>query len=412
MSLRAPLACAVLTVIASIAHAAAPPRAPDILNDRVVLRLPGMDDVLVRRDLEWKAADGTTLRMDLFEPKGTKPDARLGVVVFVNGVGGTPEISLRRWGVYQSWARLVAASGMAAVLHDSRQEHAEADVAAVVDHLRAHAGELGIDGNDVAVWASSANVNAGFAYAADPSRTFLRAAVFYYGSVNKDRIRQDLPVLVVRAGLDQPWANGPIDAYAARALALDAPVTIMNLPGAIHAFDVFDDNEQSRMAVRATLDFLRENLSPAVRAARLERADGAKGIYFTGTGDAAAARRHLEAHLAAMPDDRAAQERLAGALYKLEEFARAGDAYQSLGDAGWMPGVTFYNAACCRALQGEKDAALRLLASAVQAHPAMDRAAVRQDPDLATLLGDPRFEAALAPPATQTGDASQPEVRR
>jgi dienelactone hydrolase len=399
---RRPAVLALSLHVASAAGAApapgaAPPRAPDLLNDRVVLRLPGMDDVQVQRDLEWTAADGTTLRMDLFKPKGSTTATRLPVVVFVNGVGGT-DIPLRRWGVYQSWARLVAVSGMAAILHDARGDKAMDDLVALVDHARAQAGALGLDPDAIAVWASSANVNVGFPYAADPSRTFLRAAVFYYGSLDKDRVRQDLPVMVVRAGLDQPWANGPIDAYSARALALDAPVTILNLPGAIHAFDVFDDNEQSRHAVRATLDFLRANLSPDMQAARLVRADAAKGIYFTGTGDAAAAVRHLDAHLATAPDDRAARMRLADALYKLGEHAKAGDAYERLGEAGWVPGVTFYNAACCRALKGDKESALRLLARALDANPRMDREQARKDPDLASLLQDPRFEEVLTAP--------------
>ena len=57
-----------------------------------------------------------------------------GMKLFCGGVGaiGAP---LREWGIYRSWAQLVAVSGMAAVTHDSRGEAAGEDLASLIAHI-------------------------------------------------------------------------------------------------------------------------------------------------------------------------------------------------------------------------------------------------------------------------------------
>src|SRR5262249_34501764 len=50
---------------------------------------------------------------------------------------------------------------------------------------------------------------------------------------------------------------------ATRAVAANAPWTLLNVPGGHHAFDVLDDTEESRQAIRATLAFLHAHLEPA-----------------------------------------------------------------------------------------------------------------------------------------------------
>jgi hypothetical protein len=69
-----------------------------------------------------------------------------------------------------------------------------------------------------------------------------------------------LPLLIVRAGQDRPGLNETIDRFVSGALASNLPVTVVNLPIASHAFDIMDDSEVSREAIKQILSFMRFHL--------------------------------------------------------------------------------------------------------------------------------------------------------
>lgn len=377
---------------------------PDPRQTHCVLRLPGTDAVRVRTNLPFRRVGDRTLGFDLYSPPPGAPalGGPLPTVVFVNGVGdrqAADAAPLKEWGIYRDWARLVAVSGMAAVVHNATSDGAAADLAALFEYLRAHAAELGIDGDNLSLWACSANVHIGFPYAMEPAREFLKCAVIYYGNVDPALLRYDLPLMLVRAGLDTPLINNSIDAYAQRALPANVPLTVVNLPNAIHAFDAFEDNDQSREMVKATLAFLAENLSPGVQAASRANLDRARAFGMRAVQDwegaaAAFARWAEEEPRSGLP-----RQSYADARYQQKRYAEAADAYEQAGDLGTNPAVTWYNAACCRALLGQKDEALTLLERAIGTGRMTDRAAMRADPDLASLVGDARFERLVGPQA-------------
>ncbi|HEY6572481.1 MAG TPA: hypothetical protein VI198_04110, partial [Candidatus Eisenbacteria bacterium] len=246
------------------------------LDDRASLALPGMESVHVDTGIVFLEAPGAKLAFDLFHPvaatgRSHSPQGRRApLVVFVNGVG-IADPPLRRWGGYQSWGRLVAMSGMAAVTHDSRRETPREDLEALIAHLRRNAERYGIDPENIAIWASSANLRHGSWYALNPANKHVKAAAFYYGGIDTTYLRGDLPVFVARAGLDFQGTNAGMDGFVARSLARNAPVTVVNLPNGRHGFDVTDPEEASRDVIRSTMAFLRANLSPEMQEARHAR---------------------------------------------------------------------------------------------------------------------------------------------
>ena len=59
-----------------------------------------------------------------------------------------------------------------------------------------------------------------------------------------DDLPWNVPVFIARAGKDQmPGLNAIIDAYVFEGLQRDLPLTLVNVPGAPHAFDVAEGNE-------------------------------------------------------------------------------------------------------------------------------------------------------------------------
>jgi dienelactone hydrolase len=65
---------------------------------------------------------------------------------------------------------------------------------------------------------------------------------------------------VVRAGRDHPELNRTIDGFVAAAQARRLAVELVHHPDGHHAFDVADDTDASREAIRRVLAFLRSHL--------------------------------------------------------------------------------------------------------------------------------------------------------
>ena len=261
-----------------------------ISKKEVVYRVPGMDDVRVRRDVAYQEADAGALTMDVYHPPGTEGGARTPAVVFV---AGYPDAGFERMvgckfkemASYVSWGRLAAASGLAAITYTNREP--AADLRALLLYVRRNADPLGIDADRVALWACSGNVPNALSVLMREGGDYLKCAVLCYGIMldldgsthvagaarewgfvnpcagkTVADLPEDTPLFVVRAGRDQtPHLNETIDRFMAEALRRNLPVTFVNHPAAPHAFDLFHDSEASREIIRQILAFMRFHLS-------------------------------------------------------------------------------------------------------------------------------------------------------
>ena len=253
----------------------------ELAKKKVVYRLPGMDAATVRRDETYRTTDAGALLMDLYFPEEMKSGERLPAVVIVMGYPD-PTGFYRKMGWAVSWAQLIAASGMAAVIYGNRDP--AADVHAVLQHIRQNAASLGIDENRIGLAAGSANVAVALSALMRDSR--LKCAVLLcgytldldgstavaetakaYGFANAcegksvDDLPTDVPLFLVRAGREQfAGLNDALDRFVARALSRNLPVTLVNHHTGPHAFDLDDDSETSREIVKQILTFLQFHL--------------------------------------------------------------------------------------------------------------------------------------------------------
>lgn len=251
----------------------------DMARQRIVLQEPGMDAVS-RRTATYPRPDGRALEVHVYR----HPDAGEAASPAVVFVSGYPDpgfqravgCAFREMGAYVSWAELVAARGMTAITYENEQP--VADAACLLAHLQANAAAFGIDPERLAIWSCSGNVPTALAQLADPSLR-LAAAVLCYGyCLDPDgRIAgiasrfgfadattgftvealARVPALLVRAGRDEmPLLNETIDHFAGSALASNYPLSLINYPEGVHAFDLNDDSEASRRIIRRICDFL------------------------------------------------------------------------------------------------------------------------------------------------------------
>jgi hypothetical protein len=241
------------------------------LSERTVFfRLPGMDDVPVRRDVPY---DGDW-KMDLYG------EGR-GAVILVPGYrdeGMRKHVGcgFREMGGVMSWARLIAASGLTAITYSNREPIASA--AALLQFVRAKAEALDLDANRLGVWASSGNAPLAlsllpggaircaallYPYTIDLDSTVVadNAKVYGYANPGAD-LAPDVALFVARAGADDaPGLNATLDRFVAECLRRNVPLTLVNHPTLPHAFDLMEDSDATRAVVRAALGFLRENLA-------------------------------------------------------------------------------------------------------------------------------------------------------
>ncbi len=87
---------------------------------RIVYSIPEMDRANVQRDLVYKSAEGTELKLDVYAPADVSKSARLPGVVFIHGGPISPQMQPKDWGAFRSWGELVAASGLVGVTHHHR----------------------------------------------------------------------------------------------------------------------------------------------------------------------------------------------------------------------------------------------------------------------------------------------------
>jgi dienelactone hydrolase len=244
----------------------------DIIRKTVLYDLPGDAEMEVRRDLPF--ANGT---MDVYRPADV--DRPLPVAIIVagfpdEGFARHAGCRFKEMGSTVSWARLIAASGRVVITYTNVEPQRE--LHALLEHLASHAADLGIDAGRIAIWASSGNGPLAVSLLMTDAPVQVERAVLCYpytlnvppegkafGFVDPaagksvDDLKTQVPLLIVRAGADAtPRLNETLDRFVAGALARDLPLTLINNPGAPHAFDLTEDSEATREAVRAVLTFL------------------------------------------------------------------------------------------------------------------------------------------------------------
>jgi acetyl esterase/lipase len=263
--------------MASIPALAQGPR--DMMKIPVFYSVPGMDAVRVERDIVFRTAGETALKADIYLPaaRGSYP-----VVLLVSG-GSVDD--WRTAAFYTSFARVLAAEGLAAVNYDkrlARDRHAvpaaAEDSLMLVQYLKTNASKYGLDMSRLCTWHFSAGGTIAGTMLGEPSPAIcvvLTYALLSLGEGDRDpqlaphsalvraRERADNfpPTLVVRVGRDGRALNDNIDAFVAAALAKNAPVTLINYPAGEHGFEILNDTDETRRVIAQSVSWVKSRLA-------------------------------------------------------------------------------------------------------------------------------------------------------
>jgi acetyl esterase/lipase len=262
-----------------------------------------MDRIQPRLDVVYKTVDllqgKQQLKADVYIPAGAKAGERFPAVILISGGGlGTGgaqgDYDWRRAGAYQSYGRLLAASGLVGITFTKRYargsrgtSEGEADTLDLVRYLREHNAEMQVDPDRMAVWVFSAGGWMLAPFLRDRP-VYVRAAVAFYAVLDvpddnmipanerealiKYSSRAQLPiqlngccapaVFVAKASLDSPGLNASMDRFVQEAKKENNYVDLEYMEHAEgrHGFDIIDDNDRTREIIRAAVAFLQKQL--------------------------------------------------------------------------------------------------------------------------------------------------------
>jgi tetratricopeptide (TPR) repeat protein len=155
----------------------------------------------------------------------------------------------------------------------------------------------------------------------------IKAAVLYYGGTPQGPYRKDLPVLFVVAEGDVGRSN-----YAnlwSEVLKNNAPWTIQMATALPHAFDAFEDTDESRKVVKETISFWKNHLEPVAQPSwtKSEARAIMSAQYWH---DDAKLVSLLEPWIAGHPDDNRALFQYASSLKNLRRYDESEAAYRKV----------------------------------------------------------------------------------
>jgi dienelactone hydrolase len=225
------------------------------IGRELALQIPAMHRASVKRNVVYARRNGRALKLDVYRPRGARPDQRFGLVLLVHGTTGDP--SPKDWGAYVGWGQLLAANGLAGIPFNHRGT--SVDVRTALAYVRRHSAALGVDARRICVASFSGGVPVGLGVALRDGS--IKCALVFYGAPEPDLLQPDSPaIFAAKAGLDSDVINDAIDSLRRRAVEIGAHVQVVTHPRGVHGFDVRNHDGRSREILGRAVGFARSRL--------------------------------------------------------------------------------------------------------------------------------------------------------
>ena len=268
------------------------------LPDAIYYELPGMANVSVSPDVTYRTVNengrDVALTMDVYRPPTVRSGQRFPALIFVHG-GLTLDQprTAKDWGIYRSWGRVAAASGLVGVTFNHRMttndnvDVASGDLRAAIDLVRKNAAQWNIDPDRLCL----AFYSAGGPLSSVPLRErppYVKCVVLYYPFLDLEHLRTQTqfrpayssahvdslldyspanviqrdpatvpPILLAMAGQDAiPRLNESVERFLAAAVRAHLTIDFYLHPIGEHGFDRRNRDARTRAIIEATLAFV------------------------------------------------------------------------------------------------------------------------------------------------------------
>ena len=268
------------------------------LPDAIYYELPGMANVTVTSDVTYRTVNesgrNVALTMDVYRPPTARTGQRFPALIFVHG-GLTLDQprTAKDWGIYQSWGRVAAASGLVGVTFNHRMttndnvDIASGDLRAAIDLVRRNAAQWNVDPDRLCL----AFYSAGGPLSSGPLRErppYLKCVVLYYPFLDLEHLRTQTqfrpayssthvdsllgyspaavirrdpatvpPIFLAMAGQDAiPRLNESVERFLTAAVRAHLTIDFYLHPVGEHGFDRRNRDPRTRAIIEATLAFV------------------------------------------------------------------------------------------------------------------------------------------------------------
>ncbi len=224
----------------------------------LVYKHPNMNMVKIKSNIVYNLGQDKPQMMDLYYPiEANLPQPK--TVIMAHGSSSMENI--KDMDVFQSWGKVMAASGFTAIVFNWRPDDAPADMSALISYVRENHVELKIHKDNISLFAFSAGVENAFKEAINGNSDFIKSFIAYYGKIDpssfeKLRKNQCPAVFIAMGALDDIFSTDCNDEFINNAKKLGSPIEFIIHSKGEHGFDVFNDDEETKLIIDKTIEFI------------------------------------------------------------------------------------------------------------------------------------------------------------
>lgn len=253
-----------------------------VYEKSIVYQISGMDHLTMHRNLAYKNVEGIDLNLDVYVPADIARDTQIPGVIFIHGGPIQPDMQQPKdWQFFNSYGRLMAASGLIGVTFNHRYhsvthlEKSSKDIRDAVSYIQDHSSSFNLDPHRLCAWIFS---GAGRLLYTVLDNQDIKCIILYYPVLSVESLSEAMrqtfspvpyfkkdaftgvPLFFARAGLERPRYLKSVDLFIQKALEANICFNLANHPHGQHGFDILDDNDRSRQIIAQTIEFIKTNL--------------------------------------------------------------------------------------------------------------------------------------------------------
>lgn len=226
----------------------------------LVYKHPNMDSVEIRQDVVYKVSDEKLLKLDVYYSNNTDVSS-IPTVVVVHGSSTMEDIKDIK--LFQSWGKVLAASGFNTVVFNWRPEECPGDIKDLIYFLLDNSNDLKLNVNNLNIFAFSSGVEIGVKNIMEINTGIINKIIAYYGKLDSSIIdminKSCLPKFLIAMGsLDDVYSSDCNDNFIEEVRNLGCEVEFVLHSKGEHGFEVFNEGEETNRIIDDTIKFIKK----------------------------------------------------------------------------------------------------------------------------------------------------------
>lgn len=224
----------------------------------LLYKCPNMDKVKKRQDVIYKAIDEKLLKLDVYYSTNSNL-SHIPTVVVVHGSSSIEDI--KDMELFQSWGKVLAASGFNTVVFNWRPEENSEDIKDLIYFLLNNSNELNLNISNISIFAFSSGVEIGIKNVMEINTGFINKIITYYGKLDSCILEMintsSLPKFFIAMGFsDDVYPYDCNDSFISEARDLGCEVEFILHSKGEHGFEVFNEGEETNRIIEQTIKFI------------------------------------------------------------------------------------------------------------------------------------------------------------